>query len=631
MRRKAPSTSQAVADLAIAGFVRNCLDQLREWWRPLLSAAMLCLAIVMFGPNNHGDRRLSDRLLVSQKLPADPKFLIIEINGEDIRRYGGPPFSREGLVLLFDRLAKGNPQRVLLDTFLAEPFDNATDRKLAQTFSRLGPERLGIVSSPGPRDMPYDLFARQARVVDARLTADQDGWHRRIGDAKRYWGINAAGWLATGKPTREPVNLDLRIATRGYERRSAHEVITGDVRLEGRLIVVSTSTSVAPSRAFLPFTSNADRGAVLALGAQSVRNDFMAISRVGSKVMTVLQVLAVALAFGCALLARSSRSLAVMGGSAAALMALLMLITGRIFAVEVAPVSMLSCFAVMINVTLIQRLKLLPMLASFLKGDISPDEAWAWRSCEKSVHPVVLLSADGTIKRANARAQELVEQFGSRLVPLLSPRAGERVTKVTLGKADEDEAVYHVDWPYAQIAIAILRDDTEATHSDRELRRQLLTDDLTGQLNRRGFDFALERAAHDKSGYGVFFLDMNGFKAVNDTHGHDAGDELLVHSAERLAALLRSSDSLARLGGDEFAIIVPRALSKLDAERLSRRLVSELEIPVELGCAGAVVRVSAAIGFAQPDYPGEDTARVLRRADQAMYRNKAESKIKRAA
>jgi diguanylate cyclase (GGDEF)-like protein len=616
---------------SIPALLRSGLGQLKEWWRPLLTAATLCLVIVLVGPNDQIDRRLSDRLLASQKTQADPKILIVEINGEDIRRYGGPPFSRDGLTKLFDRIGEARPERVLLDTYLGERFDPAIDQRLAQSFARLGPERLGLVTSPGPNDRPIALFAQHATIVDARLTADQDGWHRRIGDGKRPWGVNAAGWLATGSTSADPVKLDLRVATVGYERYSAHEVISGQVPLDGRLVVVGVSTKVAPSRAFLPFTASADRAAVLALGAQSIRSGYPALSKTGGLISIALGVLAVALAFVCALFLRSGKGLTIMSGGILAVLIVASVAVARIYAVAIAPASMLACFAVMVNVTLIQRLKLVPMLTSFLKGDISPEEAWAWRSCEQASHPAVLLSANGRVKRANREGASLASMLGDDLASLLVPRVGEQSSTITITEADESERVYEIDWPYSNVAIAVLRDHTEATMLDRTLRQQLLTDELTGRLNRRGFEFALNRAAQSEAGYAVFFLDMNGFKAVNDTHGHDAGDELLVRSAQRLAKQLRPEDSLARLGGDEFAIVVPRALSELEAEHLAHRLARVIEQQVRIDCANAMVRVSAAIGHAQPRHGFESTAQVLRRADQAMYRNKTKSKQLREA
>ena len=220
------------------------------------------------------------------------------------------------------------------------------------------------------------------------------------------------------------------------------------------------------------------------------------------------------------------------------------------------PARLIACFVVMANVTLVQRLRIVPMMSSFLRGDITPEEVWAWRGWEASGHPALLLGADGRIKRSNQAAAALAMRHGEALAPLCSPRLGERRQFVRLSDEQGAERHYQLDWPFAHIPIAVLRDNTEAELAQRALERQLLTDELTGKANRRGFDYALDRAGHGGGGYGVFFLDMNGFKTVNDTHGHDAGDELLVVTAQRLAGLIGPQDTVARLGGDEFAVVI---------------------------------------------------------------------------
>ncbi len=122
---------------------------------------------------------------------------------------------------------------------------------------------------------------------------------------------------------------------------------------------------------------------------------------------------------------------------------------------------------------------------------------------------------------------------------------------------------------------------------------------------------------------------MNGFKAVNDTHGHDAGDELLVITAARIAAQLRPGDTVARLGGDEFALLLPGIDDENRASDLGRRLVEAISEPIDL--AEGRVKVGAAIGMAVAKGAGEDSSELLRIADKAMYRDKLRSKLALAA
>ena len=166
-------------------------------------------------------------------------------------------------------------------------------------------------------------------------------------------------------------------------------------------------------------------------------------------------------------------------------------------------------------------------------------------------------------------------------------------------------------------------DITDSKAKERQMESIAWSDPLTGVLNRRGFERdatrKLSRSADDATG-ALLFIDLNGFKKINDTHGHEVGDQLLRTAAERLRRCLRSRDIIGRPGGDEFVVLVPNAPGEV-ADKLATRLVETLEKdyiigPHTLGCA-------ASIGLAlYPEHANTLTG-LLREADQAMYRAKA--------
>jgi diguanylate cyclase (GGDEF)-like protein len=153
-------------------------------------------------------------------------------------------------------------------------------------------------------------------------------------------------------------------------------------------------------------------------------------------------------------------------------------------------------------------------------------------------------------------------------------------------------------------------------------------DNLTGLANRAFFseriEHALGRARGGDAPVGLFFVDLNGFKAVNDERGHAVGDELLGQVASRLLDTVRSSDTVARLGGDEFAIVLSDAGSAAEIEAAARRVEGAFEAPFEVG--GESLSVGASIGRAiWPEDAGEIEA-LMKHADAEMYRAKRASR-----
>ncbi|ABS05271.1 putative bifunctional diguanylate cyclase/phosphodiesterase [Kineococcus radiotolerans] len=153
------------------------------------------------------------------------------------------------------------------------------------------------------------------------------------------------------------------------------------------------------------------------------------------------------------------------------------------------------------------------------------------------------------------------------------------------------------------------------------------SDPLTNLPNRaallRHLEVALRVTEADGVGTAVLFIDLNGFKQVNDSLGHAAGDEVLSRVARRLRRCLRGDDLAARLGGDEFALVVRDVEPARAAARIAARVQADVAMPLETH--GRTVRVGASIGIAVAE-SGVGAAEMLRRADSAMYRAKAESR-----
>ena len=173
--------------------------------------------------------------------------------------------------------------------------------------------------------------------------------------------------------------------------------------------------------------------------------------------------------------------------------------------------------------------------------------------------------------------------------------------------------------------VLVLRDLTERAQRERALQRIAFKDDLTGILNRRGLheraDIGRPAARRSRDGFGLLIIDIDGFKDLNDSHGHAAGDAVLKTVASRLASCLRADDAVARWGGDEFVVLLHGVAHPDDLATAAAKLHDVLRRPHTIDHRPLDVKVS--IGAALRPVHGRDFDTVLVAADKALYRAKS--------
>src|ERR1700745_2993208 len=175
--------------------------------------------------------------------------------------------------------------------------------------------------------------------------------------------------------------------------------------------------------------------------------------------------------------------------------------------------------------------------------------------------------------------------------------------------------------PVGDDTVAVVRDVTERRRMEAALEHRALHDPLTDLANRSLFFDRLRQALHaarrDASQVALVMLDLDGFKAINDSLGHATGDAVLREVGSRLRLGLRATDSAARLGGDEFAWILPRVSSRRSVEAMVRKRLAVAQEPVNLD--GQTIEVGLSAGIAMYPDDGQDADTLMRRADRAMY------------
>ena len=171
-------------------------------------------------------------------------------------------------------------------------------------------------------------------------------------------------------------------------------------------------------------------------------------------------------------------------------------------------------------------------------------------------------------------------------------------------------------------SLLMISDITERKRTELELQRRALYDDLTGLPNRTLLQDRLRQAMRrrgQRTSVAVFFIDLDQFKAVNDSYGHQVGDELLRQIAERLSTVVREGDTLARFAGDEFVMVCPDVTGELEANALAERLLGALQHPIDIN--GTLIAINASVGISIQNDP-RDGDQMVRDADVAMLQAK---------
>lgn len=202
----------------------------------------------------------------------------------------------------------------------------------------------------------------------------------------------------------------------------------------------------------------------------------------------------------------------------------------------------------------------------------------------------------------------------------LSLPGGDRIWLTTLTPILEDDKVTHI--------VGSATDVTERKKLEQELEKHANYDKLTGLPNRRLFFEVLQRMIleheRDQHKFMLLFLDLDGFKEINDRYGHEAGDDVLVTVANRLSNNVRKSDTVARMGGDEFTIILRNTEDKKAVTELIRKIHHDLQEVMHI--KGNACYVNSSIGVAVYPDNGSDSETLLRNADSAMYEVKRNGK-----
>ena len=256
-----------------------------------------------------------------------------------------------------------------------------------------------------------------------------------------------------------------------------------------------------------------------------------------------------------------------------------------------------------------------------------------WRSLSRSLHRLAGRAQDvsrGTLVDVEVDGPREVRTVSAALRSTVASlrRIQDQAGAVARGDLDHALLDEPLPGPLGEVVHASVQRIVVAVRQRQELQfelaRQAEHDSLTELPNRaqalRLVSAALQRAQRAAAVVGLLFIDLDGFKAVNDGFGHAAGDEVLRQTAHRLGSVVRSGSVVCRLGGDEFVVLVEPAESEEDLVSLSQRLIETVSRPIGIG--GTTVTIGASIGIATSRSDSIDAEALLAQADTAVYRAK---------
>ncbi|MCB1540626.1 MAG: diguanylate cyclase [Rhodoblastus sp.] len=627
---------------------REALTRARTTLRtPLvcLVATLLAWFILQNGLISRFDNALSDVLTFSDRQSATGRVALIVANARTVAKTGRFPIDRPTLARTLDQLREAGVGRVYIDVALYSPEDPAGDAELARAISRLGRQRVAVsmmradwINSQEQRLRPLDIFARDAAIVSTDFLADADRRNRRIASGDAALPLSSA-WLA-GQERRpgEPLLVDFSVRADTLPRHEMSDVAAGAVAADAfrdRLVILGVEASSAVYAAQAPLQGRIGRADAIALGAETLMR--------GSTLVALPRSAALLLTFGATLLAAlmmasvgAWRGLAIVIALAACWIYWLadaQKATGLILPVCLPIVSLLAAWQML----LFRGSALAAGIRRRITRLVGVGREALVAALDVVAEPALVLDPTGRIHAVNecfasglgvpAKAGVEGALFQSLFADTAAAGAAldARAQRVELALRPQgarerwfEVRLRWVDSLSGPLAIARLHEVTETRARAAHLETLAFRDAMTGLYNRISFEASLKQFADasEPTPFAILLIDLDGFKQVNDTLGHHAGDRVLKDFARRLQSLTRAGDVAARLGGDEFAVLIENG-DEAAACGLAERILDSVVEPFDLD--GAPARVGASIGVALWPSHHDDASEALKLADAAMY------------
>jgi diguanylate cyclase (GGDEF)-like protein/PAS domain S-box-containing protein len=570
--------------------------------------------------------------------PAGDRLLLVEVDAKSLEELSVWPWPRNYHATVVDRLVAAGAQRIAFAVNFAAASTAQADARFAEALAAAGDVVLAAVAQAGTNGQPIlteplPSFRQHATVGSINVSPERDGLVRRM-SIRRPWHDGYMPALAATLAGRESAPfssfyLDFGIQVADIPRLSYADVLKGrfdPAVVAGKLVLIGATATALGDNLPVPLWRSMPGALLHALAFNSLVQD-RALQRAGPVPVLMLAGLCTLL-LGCRFARWSWRR-----GLAALLLASIGIWLLAVLVQYVAPV-LLDTTPCLLALWLSYAVALAGRIDRQAKHLVLQR-----RSLQKvvdcSFDGILSLKKDGILHSLNPAAElifrcrpdAVVGRPISALLPDLDFKTLSRGVPQEMRGRRSDGAEFPVEVSISDLMgddrcpwTVFVRDVTERK-AQEAIAYQAMHDALTGLPNRTLLQERLEQALEEANSRGqplaLLLLDLDRFKEVNDTLGHQVGDMLLEEVGIRLRAALRETDTVARLGGDEFAALLPAKADLKMASEAAERMVEVLRTPFRL--QGLALEVGTSVGIALfPDH-GTTAAELLRRADVAMY------------
>ncbi|MPY74675.1 MAG: EAL domain-containing protein [Alphaproteobacteria bacterium] len=624
-------------------------------WKDRLAYLAVCgLVAVLYltGSLDFAERQLTDLKFQVLSRPASGEIVLVEMDAQSLEKIGVWPWPRRLHAEVLDRLMAAGASRVAFDVDFSASASPADDARFAAALSRAkGRAALPVFTQRASNlqrgtklvdALPQKAFRADAALAAMNIYPSPDGLVRNLYlkdeiGGRRYATLAAllAGETAESAPA---FSIDFAIDPDSVPRLSFDDVLHGRFDrsiVAGKQVVIGSTAAELGDHFVVPTHVLIPGPLVHILGADSLIQ-----GRALASLSLLPVLLLAALAIGLSMWAFErmtawQAALFALAAAAAILAGSIAIQSGFAVLADAVPL-VLSVFLSLIA-ALFNRIDKQSMRLMFQSLDLRRKNEMMRNLVDGSTVGIVTIAGDGRIETSNAaaadmfgyRRNDLVGMRFDRLIPGLARLSESGRREYLANRADGGEFPVEMTANAVgdqSVFVAFVSDITLRMEQERLLKHQAEHDALTGLPNRvklsRDLSSDLATAATAQQNVAVFLLDLDGFKDVNDTLGHDFGDRLLQEISRRLSALMPQGSTLSRFGGDEFVFFVSPVDGVSEVEAFGRSVLDRLKQPIQVDSIS--LEITGSVGAAIYPYDGATAEELIQRADIAMYSAKRE-------